>query len=138
MKINNMFNNFQSKKLKLSQIVVLDWYDGPTEGLCKINDSDSFYSFKLIAEREEDNDVNDRLFKLSEINQNVVSKILVLLKPYLQSSGIYLTPEIEKLSKNESATLDKLLSELDTKNKMEEVIIKIDENSGITDFWLEV
>lgn len=49
---------------RLEVLVILDWRDGPLEGIVKRGDGTSCWYFKLFAERLESSALDDRLFGL--------------------------------------------------------------------------
>jgi hypothetical protein len=52
---------------KTRQAIIFDWYDGPREGVCALVRPDVEFLFTLLEERRNDDDLDDRLFRLQEI-----------------------------------------------------------------------
>src|SRR5262245_38660422 len=64
---------------RVDKVVVLDWYDGPRAGLCRLRTPQAEYSFELVDERPTDDGLDDRLFALSLLPPGAMDRILPLL-----------------------------------------------------------
>lgn len=64
---------------QIRQVVMLDWYDGPRRGLCEMAFPKCVFYFVLFAERHSDDDLDDRLFRLSEAPPYSVDQIMTIL-----------------------------------------------------------
>lgn len=60
-------------------MIVWDWYDGPREGVCQLHQPQCCFSFKLFAENSFTDDINDRLFQISEVPFETMEQILTIL-----------------------------------------------------------
>jgi len=58
------------------QVVVFDWHDGPREGIVWLDSPDCEFYFQLLAEKPTQDDLDDRLFRISEIPHGTVSNVL--------------------------------------------------------------
>lgn len=57
------------------QVIVFDWFDGPREGVCSLDQPEVSFYFELIDERALSDDLDDRLFSLRQIPYNSVEEI---------------------------------------------------------------
>ena len=55
--------------------IIFDWYDGPREGVCALAQPGVEFSFELLDERSNANDLDDRLFRLKELPAGSVDGI---------------------------------------------------------------
>ena len=58
------------------QVIVLDWHDGPREGIAELSAPECEFHFEILAERYDPVDVDDRLFRLSEVPRGSVRHLL--------------------------------------------------------------
>lgn len=58
------------------QAIVLDWYDGPREGLCALASPGGEFLFELLGERPNPDDLDDRLFLIREIPDGTVDALV--------------------------------------------------------------
>jgi hypothetical protein len=61
------------------QVIVFDWYDGPREGICALSNPKACFVFRLLAERATEDDLDDRLFSLSCIPDEILAEVIDLL-----------------------------------------------------------
>jgi hypothetical protein len=90
------------------QVIVFDWYDGPREGVLALADPECAFVFELLAEKSNPDDLDDRLFTLSEIPAVAFEHVLSALAPLgTPSSPIYVPiwkfPNTEQQRKAERA-----------------------------------
>ena len=60
--------------------IVLDWFDGPREGICSLSNPVAEFYFELLDERPTADDLDDRLFRLREIPPGSVNEVLFLIR----------------------------------------------------------
>lgn len=58
------------------QTVILDWYDGPREGVCALVTPQREFAFSLLAERENEDQLDDRLFLLKDLPVGSVDHLI--------------------------------------------------------------
>ena len=64
---------------QVDQVVILDWYDGPRTGLCKMAKPQCTFHFALLDERLLPDDLDDRVFRLSEASEGTMEQMLSTL-----------------------------------------------------------
>jgi len=64
-----------SQRWGVAELIVLDYYDGPREGLCKLAIPAGEFSFKMIAERYNPDGLDDRFYRLSSLPPGSVDKL---------------------------------------------------------------
>jgi hypothetical protein len=69
------------------QAIVLDWDEGPRNGVCALAEPRGEFFFHLFAESAEENLLGIRLFAVSELEEGTVAKIEALLRPLGQPVG---------------------------------------------------
>jgi hypothetical protein len=65
----------KEQDLRLRAIVLLDWRDGPIEGIAEIIDVQAYWLFQLFAERVSSEDLDDRVYLFSPISHDVAAPI---------------------------------------------------------------
>lgn len=63
----------------IAQVIVLDWYDGPRQGLCALAEPPCQFHFELLDERPTEDDLDDRLFRLSELPAGSIERAMSIL-----------------------------------------------------------
>lgn len=51
----------------VDNVIIFDWYDGPLEGICILDQPDCLFYFRCVGERSCSDRPNDRLFEIREI-----------------------------------------------------------------------
>jgi hypothetical protein len=62
-------------ELGVTQVLVLDWVDGPLEGFLRLANPKSDWYFKVFAENASAEDVNDRLFALTPVDESIIREV---------------------------------------------------------------
>jgi hypothetical protein len=65
---------------KVGQAIAFDWYDGPRAGICRLAEPGGEFFFSLLDERPSPDDLDDRLFRLSELPTGSVDQALSALQ----------------------------------------------------------
>ncbi len=65
---------------KVSQVVVLDWYDGPRSGFARLKFPVVEIHFELLAERPTPNGLDDRLFAINILPEGTLAALLSALR----------------------------------------------------------
>jgi hypothetical protein len=60
----------------VGQVVVFDWFDGPRAGVARMLRPECEFAFELLDERPRSDDLDDRLFRVSELPAGSVAMIL--------------------------------------------------------------
>jgi hypothetical protein len=69
------------------QAIVFDWYDGPREGVGSLLRPGGEFFFELLDERPTADDLDDRLFRLSELPGGSVAEIRQALRELGDPTG---------------------------------------------------
>ncbi|MEZ6195880.1 MAG: hypothetical protein R3F20_09135 [Planctomycetota bacterium] len=67
--------------------IIFDWYDGPRAGVCALETPEREFWFELVAERENQDDLEDRIFRLFDLPSGSVDGLLQQLGDLKQTSG---------------------------------------------------
>ncbi len=80
MEIEKMLASVPVDQWQTKQAVVLDWHDGPREGICSLQQPGGEFFFELLDERPNEDDQDDRLFRLLEIPAGSVAATVAILR----------------------------------------------------------
>ena len=61
------------------QAIVLDWHDGPRQGVCSLSHPAAEFVFEQIDERHNPEGMDDRLFRLRHVPEGTVARALEVL-----------------------------------------------------------
>ena len=83
---------------QIQSIIIVDWYDGPLEGICVLQHPVCIFYFKIIGAKYRPDDVDDRIFQISDFPglTEAQSKDIIACGPQAFShySDVF-TPETE-------------------------------------------
>ncbi len=74
------------------QVIVFDWYDGPRQGVVCLKEPPCEFSFELLAEKPNPDDLDHRLFRVSELPAGSVAQILEAIRVLGKPTGIVWVP----------------------------------------------
>ncbi len=72
---------------QVQQVLVFDWYDGPRSGFCWLIDPSIEFLFQLLDERPTEDDLDDRIYSLSELPRGTCRVLMTHLAPLGEPSG---------------------------------------------------
>jgi hypothetical protein len=78
-RLEGALSSLPPKHWQVAQVVILDWYDGPRTGLCKMAKPQCTFHFALLDERLLPDDLDDRVFRLSEASEDTMEQVLFIL-----------------------------------------------------------
>jgi hypothetical protein len=61
---------------RVDQVIIFDWFDGPRHGIARLAQPSCELMFDLLAERPNDDGLDDRLFRIWTLPDGSVSRIL--------------------------------------------------------------
>lgn len=64
------------QRWKVDQVIVLDWYDGPRSGFCRLTEPSVDILLELLDERQTEDGLDDRLFSLSRLAEGTFDAVL--------------------------------------------------------------
>lgn len=136
LQLQNIFSSLPPEDWRVKQIIVLDWYDGPREGLCEMLQPHCCFHFKLLAEQIIKGRVVDNLFCVSEAPMDAIVKMLDYLSELGHPTNSTWTPiwnfpnEFSKLEAERK--IDALLSNLIKAN----IILQTKDMDRFSGYWL--
>ena len=65
----------KTRILSLRSIVLLDWHDGPIEGIVEVENPVSYWHFRLFAERPLSDEPDERIYALSLISERAIDPV---------------------------------------------------------------
>jgi hypothetical protein len=72
---------------KTRQALAFDWYDGPRGGICALEVPEVEFAYDLLDERMNEDEGDDRLFRLSELPRGSVAEALSAISILGQPAG---------------------------------------------------
>ena len=125
-----------NEDLQIVQAIVLDWQDGPVDGFLKFATPLTAWRFQLLGERQEDDDVDSRLYLLSGIPDGKWEKLRESLGEDEGSPGPLWIPTWQFDSNEARDAADRAVSELEHAAGAPELIIKASGNLRVSEMWL--
>jgi hypothetical protein len=121
-------------RLRPTRLVVLDWYDGPLEGLLEFTAPGTAWRYRLFAERRPPEDIDERFMLLSEVPFELWLELVGFLTDAYGPQGSSWVPN-GKLPVELRAVEDDLLSRLERSAREPELMIRADMLPAITGIW---
>ncbi len=113
------------------QVIAFDWSDGPREGVCWMARPDCEFFFELLAEQLGLDNLDDRLFRLSELPKGSVSGILTALRGLGGPTGPLWVPVWQFGNETERARADQEIDRLLSRRRRTNIVVQ---TRDMTDF----
>lgn len=123
---------------QVRQVIVLDWYDGPREGLCELAQPASCFYFELFAERYSEDELDDRLFVIYEVPANAVNQIFSKLSTLDQPKSPLWIPRWQFKTETERLETESQIDSLLAQSKRTNLIIQTKDMLNIQDCWQQI
>jgi hypothetical protein len=103
--------------------IVLDWYDGPREGIASLESPKCEFYFQLLAERPTEADLDDRLFQISELPSGTLTAVLAVLRTLGQPANAVWVPTWRFESDDARRAAENKLDELLAKRRATDLVV---------------
>jgi hypothetical protein len=123
MTLQRQLTSLSPQAWQVHQAVVFDWYDGPRQGVARLSKPTCEFVFELLAERPTADDLDDRLFRLSELPEGSVAKILEALRVLGSPSNVVWVPEWRFGSEEERLRADQALDRILSQQRRTDLVI---------------
>jgi hypothetical protein len=118
--------------------IILDWHDGPVEGFCRLSNPPCVFRFELFAERFQSEDVDDRVFRLSQVQDDAIHQLLEALSEGEVPQRPMWVPRIGPDELERRRSLEKKLDELARSTKPSPIIVRTKDFHRFENYWLLV
>jgi hypothetical protein len=108
---------------KTGQAVVFDWYDGPRAGVCRLENPAVEFAFDLLDERFNEDTLDDRLFRLSELPAGSVAAVLTVLRQLGQPAGPVWVPTWRFPDEAARAVAEQHLQTIEASKRATELVV---------------
>src|SRR5262245_41299758 len=71
----------ETSELRLRAIVLIDWHDGPLEGIAELAEPVSCWHFRMLGERRRSDDLDDRTYLLARVAEQAMERMTVSATP---------------------------------------------------------
>ncbi len=113
------------------QVVVFDWFDGPREGVAWLAKPDCEFFFELLDEQSTPDDLDDRLFRLSELPRGTVAAVLAALHGLGEPANSLWVPIWRFASETERAQVEQEIERLLARRRRTGIVVR---TRDMTDF----
>jgi hypothetical protein len=118
----------------LSQVIVLDWYDGPKSGFYNVENSDILFFFELFASYRS-HDTDDFLFRLYILPYTSMAKVIHIISPLGLPNRKIWVPIWKFKSSDEQRDIEKQLDTLILNKQPTSLIIRTLDFKKILGVW---
>jgi hypothetical protein len=87
MSLEQVLASLPVEQWQTRQAIIWDWFDGPREGVCALRRPHAAFWFELLDERPTADDLDYRMFRVSEIAPDQVDAIQTLLPELGHAAG---------------------------------------------------
>jgi hypothetical protein len=99
------------------QVIVFDWFDGPRQGVARMARPECEFAFELVAERNNPDGLDDRLFRVSELPASSVTKVLDAIRSLGNPGSVVWVPVWKFGSEEERLRADKEIDRILSRQK---------------------
>jgi hypothetical protein len=121
---------------KTRQAIIFDWYDGPRAGVCALAHPAVEFSFQLLDERPTADDLDDRLFRVSELPLGSVDEVLSTLQPLGHPTGPYWVPIWRFPDESERLKAEQHLQLIEARKRSTSLVIYTRDMVAFLGCWL--
>lgn len=107
-----------------SQVIVFDWYDGPRYGFCRLEHPDVEFVFYLLDEQVDENEDNDRLYRLCELPTGSITAALSVLSGLGVPAGPVWVPRWQFPDAATKEAVEGALTEIELSSKPSSIVIR--------------
>jgi len=72
----------ETGQLRLRSIVLLNWHDGPLEGIAELAEPVSYWHFRVLGERTSRDDLDDRIYLFAQVAEPAVELLRTSTGPW--------------------------------------------------------
>jgi hypothetical protein len=94
----------------VGQVVVFDWCDGPRQGIARMAEPKCEFAFELVSERDNPEDLDDRLYRVSDLPEGSVTEILDATRALESPVNVVWTPGWRFESDEERLQADQVIA----------------------------
>ena len=106
-----------------NQAVIFDWYDGPRSGACRLANPEGEFLFDLLDERHNPDGLDDRLFRLREIPDGTMERILTALRELGHPDNAVWVPVWKFTNPTNRQNAEELLQEIESTARALPIVI---------------
>lgn len=92
--LENLLFTVHFSSWKVRQVIILNWCDGPIQGLCELSEPNCCFRFDVFGINEWADDIDDHLYRVSEIPTHSVQLVLSLLSKQLEPKAPRWVPDL--------------------------------------------
>lgn len=81
-KFTSDFRTTSIKEWQTEIVVVLDWYDGPRAGFCRMHYPEQTYYFEVFADCYSEDEIEDHLFRIKMCTPEMMNTVIQLLSQF--------------------------------------------------------
>jgi hypothetical protein len=118
------------------QVIVLDWYDGPRSGVCRLEHPAIQVSFDLLDERPTDDDLDDRLYYLRSLPGRSVEQLAAALTACCGAVQIPIWVPQWPTKPSDRASLDQLVDDLLSRGQDMDVVVLSRDFQTFQGIWI--
>jgi hypothetical protein len=120
---------------QLHQAVVFDWYDGPREGVAALAYPSCEFYFELLCERPTADDLDDRLFRLSELPSGTVADLVAALQGLGKPNCPVWAPNWQFANAREKEAADRKLDEYRQAKRASRSVVRTSDMTQFRGYW---
>jgi hypothetical protein len=114
---------------------IVDWHDGAIGGLLTFTSFDSAWRFSLFAERRSMDDVDDRLYLLTQVPDSLFSRLWDVVTGSGKPSTRLVVPSWEFASADEEEAAEQILSAIAESPTVPRLLIRAHSLEAVDGIW---
>lgn len=122
---------------RVRQAIVFEWYDGPRDGLCELESPACAFHFTIIAERWSEGRLDDRLFRLTQIDIGSVARAISILHRAGPPTTPVWAPHGPYEDEDERRRIEDAIEEIVARGVVTEIVCRTKDMIRFTEVWLQ-
>jgi hypothetical protein len=127
--------NVPPSEWQTKQLLILDWLDGPIEGICHLVNPAYIFFFTIVAEQINPEGLDDRLFLIGAVEDDAIDKIVSHLDEGWPTGATSFTPSWQFSSKDRLSKAEAQIEHILSNVKPEYLIVRTENMREFTAVW---
>jgi hypothetical protein len=126
-----------AQRWRTRQAVVLEWHDGPREGLCELETPKCTFYFQILAERKSGDQFDDRLFRVFELESGSVEQAIAAFGTAHPPTSPIWAPHGPYETEEEMKRIEDAIENIISKRALTRIICRTKDMVQFTEVWMD-
>jgi hypothetical protein len=133
--LENVLSSLPVENWRTRQVIAFEWYDGPRQGVCALASPPCEFFFEIIKEQFQEDDLDDRWYRLSVISPGTVDSLINALRVVGPARQPIWTPLWRFPSEREQQEAEDAVDEVKRERRPTPIIIHSRDMIDFLGYW---